>query len=157
MSYTPHTWVDNETITAAKLNNLEEGVQEAAQSGGGKVAAVSIKYSGWEGSVGFYVAYARDVNGTLSIESPMQEYYSYSPYGSNFYIPVPLTSESDEFKPYILWKWDFDQYNSYTIIGDISTTKVTALLRNDESTWYSGDYLGFEVMGDGEIAVSYFD
>lgn len=35
MSYTPHTWVDNETITAAKLNNIEEGVQEAAQSGGG--------------------------------------------------------------------------------------------------------------------------
>ena len=35
MSYTPHTWVNNETITAAKLNNIEEGVQEAAQSGGG--------------------------------------------------------------------------------------------------------------------------
>lgn len=35
MSYTPHTWTTNETITAAKLNNLEDGVQEAAQSGGG--------------------------------------------------------------------------------------------------------------------------
>lgn len=35
MSYTPHTWVDNETITAEKLNNIEDGVQEAAQSGGG--------------------------------------------------------------------------------------------------------------------------
>lgn len=37
MSYSPHTWVDNETITAAKLNNLEDGVQEAAQSCGGLV------------------------------------------------------------------------------------------------------------------------
>ena len=35
MSYTPHTWVNNETITASKLNNIEDGVQEAAQSGGG--------------------------------------------------------------------------------------------------------------------------
>ena len=35
MSYTPHTWVNNETITAAKLNNIEEGITEAAQSGGG--------------------------------------------------------------------------------------------------------------------------
>lgn len=35
MSYTPHTWVNNETITAEKLNNIEDGVQEAAQSGGG--------------------------------------------------------------------------------------------------------------------------
>lgn len=35
MSYTKHTWTDNETITAAKLNNIEDGIEEAAQSGGG--------------------------------------------------------------------------------------------------------------------------
>lgn len=35
MSYTQHEWTTGETITAAKLNNLEEGIQEAAQSGGG--------------------------------------------------------------------------------------------------------------------------
>lgn len=35
MSYTPHTWVDQETITAAKLNNIEEGIDEASQSGSG--------------------------------------------------------------------------------------------------------------------------
>lgn len=35
MSYTAHTWVSDETITYQKLNNIEEGIQEAAQSGGG--------------------------------------------------------------------------------------------------------------------------
>ena len=45
MSYTPHTWVDNETITAAKLNNIEDGVQEAAQSGGGYDAEIKIYHS----------------------------------------------------------------------------------------------------------------
>lgn len=45
MSYTPHTWVDNETITAAKLNNIEDGVQEAAQSGGGGALIVNSSYS----------------------------------------------------------------------------------------------------------------
>ena len=35
MSYTAHTWTNGETITAAKMNNLEEGIAEAAQSGGG--------------------------------------------------------------------------------------------------------------------------
>ena len=35
MSYTEHTWQTGETITAAKMNNIEEGIQEAAQSGGG--------------------------------------------------------------------------------------------------------------------------
>lgn len=40
MSYTPHTWQTGETITAAKLNNIEEGISEAAQSGGGGYDAV---------------------------------------------------------------------------------------------------------------------
>ena len=34
MSYEKHTWVNNETITAAKMNNIEDGIEEAAQSGG---------------------------------------------------------------------------------------------------------------------------
>lgn len=35
MSYEKHEWVNNETITASKLNNIEDGIEEAAQSGGG--------------------------------------------------------------------------------------------------------------------------
>ena len=35
MSYTRHNWIDPETINAAKLNNIEDGIEEAAQSGGG--------------------------------------------------------------------------------------------------------------------------
>lgn len=35
MSYEKHTWVNNETLTAAKMNNIEDGIEEAAQSGGG--------------------------------------------------------------------------------------------------------------------------
>ena len=29
MSYTQHTWTDDETISAAKLNNIEDGVADA--------------------------------------------------------------------------------------------------------------------------------
>lgn len=29
MSYTPHTWTTGETITASKMNNLEDGIQSA--------------------------------------------------------------------------------------------------------------------------------
>lgn len=35
MAYVEHEWVNGETITAAKLNNIEEGIVEASQSGGG--------------------------------------------------------------------------------------------------------------------------
>lgn len=45
MSYTAHEWETGETITAAKLNNLETGVQEAAQSGGGGVLVCTCEYS----------------------------------------------------------------------------------------------------------------
>lgn len=34
MAYEKHTWVNNETITAAKMNNIEDGIEEAAQSDG---------------------------------------------------------------------------------------------------------------------------
>lgn len=40
MSYTPTTWATGDTITAAKLNNIEDGIAEAAQSGGGGWDAV---------------------------------------------------------------------------------------------------------------------
>jgi hypothetical protein len=35
MAYVEHEWVNGETITAAKMNNIEEGIVEASQSGGG--------------------------------------------------------------------------------------------------------------------------
>ncbi|MCR4870337.1 MAG: hypothetical protein K5859_03445 [Atopobiaceae bacterium] len=35
MPYTQNTWAVGDTITAAKLNNIETGITEAAQSGGG--------------------------------------------------------------------------------------------------------------------------
>lgn len=43
MSYEKHTWVNNETITAAKMNNIEDGIEEAAQSGGGGYDLVIVK------------------------------------------------------------------------------------------------------------------
>lgn len=43
MAYVEHEWVNGETITAEKMNNIEEGIVEASQSGGGGYdAEVSI-------------------------------------------------------------------------------------------------------------------
>ena len=44
MPYVEHTWTNGETITAAKMNNIEEGIAEAAQSGGGALI-VNSSYS----------------------------------------------------------------------------------------------------------------
>ena len=35
MDFEPKTWVGGDTVTAAHLNRIEEGIVEAASSGGG--------------------------------------------------------------------------------------------------------------------------
>ena len=35
MAYTRHTWQSGEVISSALLNNIEDGIEEAASSGGG--------------------------------------------------------------------------------------------------------------------------
>ena len=35
MSYTPTTWVNGDTITAVKLNKIEQGIADAGSGGGG--------------------------------------------------------------------------------------------------------------------------
>lgn len=44
MTYTPTEWTTGDTITAAKLNNIEEGIAEAAQSGGGWDAIIRLTH-----------------------------------------------------------------------------------------------------------------
>ena len=48
MSYTRHTWTHNETITAAKLNNIEDGIEEG---GGGAGVEVIFTATMEEGGV----------------------------------------------------------------------------------------------------------
>lgn len=160
MSYTPHTWVDNETITAAKLNNIEDGVQEAAQSGGGAASViVNFNEGGIIGSVIVFIAYAK-YNSTIdaySIESPMTELYSVAPYRARFYLSVPLTESNDDFKPFIFFRQDIDSIAVYTVTGDISSTKIVAQCRTDSNTWSSEPFYGFEVQGGGRIDIFYND
>ena len=82
MSYTPHTWVDNETITAAKLNNIEDGVQEAAQSGGGALIVNYVSGALDKTFLEIYTAlrdgipsYVKDV---VEADGPSADYQSYA-------------------------------------------------------------------------------
>lgn len=46
MSYNEYTWQTGETITAEKLNNLEEGVQEALAGDGNEKFVVTFTHNG---------------------------------------------------------------------------------------------------------------
>lgn len=45
MSYTKHTWSDGELVTAAKMNNIENGIEAAASGGGGSSDFVLVKFT----------------------------------------------------------------------------------------------------------------
>lgn len=52
MSYTPTVWESGDTITATRLNKIEQGIQSASTSGGGGVFYVDIEYIEDDESIG---------------------------------------------------------------------------------------------------------
>lgn len=80
MSYTEHTWQTGETITAAKLNNLEEGIQEAAQSGGGGILV--------HGSM---------VNNVYTLDMTVEDLYDATLAGTPVYLVNQYRSSSDDY------------------------------------------------------------
>lgn len=66
MSYEKHTWVTNEAITASKMNNIETGIEEASQSGGGGDVVLFYYPNstvGWQTTGDFNAALGKVQNG----------------------------------------------------------------------------------------------
>ena len=156
MSYTPHEWTTGETITAAKLNALENGA-----ASGGSVATVCVNWNdgGMGGSVLCYIGYAKPVPGEdfYSIESPIYERYCTAPYTARDYFTVALPPSGDDFKAYIFFGNDYHSMALFDVEGGISDTEIEAYKKMGGSQWESSVFYGFEVTGDGTINVSYND
>lgn len=157
MAYTPTTWATGDTITASAMNKIENGIAEA-----GRIAVVCVDYrdGGINGSAGFVFAYAKynSTLGSYSIESNTFEYYvGNGTIHGCFYIPVPLPSANDDLRPFVFFTSYIDNMAQYEVAGDISTTKVEGHIKAGASAWDSTPFFGFEVSGDGKIAVSYYD
>lgn len=153
MSYTPTTWTTGDTITATKLNKIENGIASA-----GSVATVCVNFNdgGIGGSVVALVGYARYTNNRYSIESPFISYYESVP-RARMYIPVPLPPAGDDFMAFIFFNFYIDNMAEYTVSGNILSSKIEAFQRASDSTWLSETFYGFEVTGDGQIDVAYAD
>ena len=63
MSYTPTNWTTGDTITAAKLNKMEQGI---ANAGGGEFAVVELSATGFNSATHDfgYIVYAYRKNNT---------------------------------------------------------------------------------------------
>ena len=158
MSYTPTTWATGDTVTATKLNKMEQGIANA-----GSVAVVCVDFANatnkWEGSVSAEVFYAKWENAinAYSIESIVLNYYTVSPWAGVIYLTVPLTGANDDLKPYVGFSYAQSTFSSYVTSGGVSSSKVQCFNRISQNTWESGGFEAFEISGAGKIIVGYSD
>lgn len=138
MAYVEHEWVNGETITAEKMNNIEEGISEAAQSGGGGYDAVirlihansseadnssSLTPSIVSGSFAELSAKISD-GGFPCI---LVEYYH--PWGAQFAAPMAyITYHSDTNVVLVIAGFSFADNNTYQTFG--------YLVWSDDNTLY---------------------
>ena len=104
MSYTPHTWVDNETITASKLNALEQGVSGAGGGGFDAVIWFPDSTQGWQVEGDFASALAKVQDG-----KPIVAIYYGGVQSSSAYIYL--------YAPQICYGFSYDGDNDPTTIN----------------------------------------
>lgn len=116
MSYTPTTWSNGDTITAAKLNKLEQGV---AEGGGGGVLTVNIVYDGVNEKSVFDKTYAEIKD---AFESGKYVFCTDTDSGWRYFYPISsIGYDSDPHSPpYVIvvgysdsisyYCWDEDEY-----------------------------------------------
>lgn len=154
MAYTKQTWVSGDTVTAAKLNHMEDGIVH-----GGRIAVVRVRWLGYDGSFVSYVGMSDGLTplDKYSIIAGSTEYFG-GGYDAEQYLLVPLP-EPDEGNQAIIF------YHSgtasgvayYTVNGDITTTTKKGCNRIGYNQWDSSEYLVFLVDGDGTIDLVFND
>ena len=129
MSYTGHTWTTGETITADKMNNIEEGIAEASQSGGNPI--ITFNFWGF-GSISTYWCFAiGELDGDTYIAKRLVNSDNdvllttviYNPNGEYVY-SLPLSVPKTEGWALLFQKPSTEYYDT-TVSGDISQSTVS--------------------------------
>lgn len=126
MPYVEHTWTNGETITAAKMNNIEEGIAEAAQSGGGGALIVNSSYSS---AVGNYV-----------LDKTAQEIYDALLSGTPVYIKFQYGVLDTDYigTLYIAPVVKIYNYDYTNVIRVVAAKPVMAVVENNQQYFVPG-------------------
>ena len=144
MSYEQHEWTTGETITAAKMNNIEDGIAEAAQSGGGGnpimhfIAHSGVSSASWLGSWRLAQKNGTKYEVVYDWQSPLYviagafggEYYGVSPYPvpqidglylvlvlDTSYVWIDISTDGNISESVVVTVSGYD-YDGYVITGD---------------------------------------
>lgn len=150
MSYTPTTWTTGDTITATKLNKIEQGIADA----GGGVAIVKIEWDGLNGS------FVISIGATEGIASGHSFYSIFAGsggiYGAGYnpisYIAAPLPDDGNQAMVFFdeSCHTNFDMEGS----GGVSASPVECHEKVGASSWSSVPLYGFIVTGNGTISLT---
>lgn len=130
MSYEKHNWTDNETITAAKLNKMEQGI---ADGGGGGNAVVALSATaGFSSSskTWGYIVFAIYTNGHWTLitddysTSNFVQIYGYAEPAYLYLPPIPMV--------------DDDNYSAFLIQTVGSSISTTGGISSAPTTLYYG-------------------
>ena len=147
MSYSPHTWVNNETITYQKLNNIEEGIQNAVSSVQGMAGLLLVPYGFTANSshVLGYIGYYKQIGGKWCLVSEYTDIYWYD----NNIVSYGLIAPPGGSNIKVFWAVYAPLLNSIDLVnfsGEINSTPITV---------YSSDgvnaFNGYELTGTGYV------
>ena len=144
MSYTPTTWTTGDTITATKLNKIEQGI---ANAGGGGVASVWLSATGFAASsktYGHIVTAYRDDNTWIVCDDNESSWIILYGYATPTYRVVNVMVPSDTDVAVFLLDMIKDDKN---ISGGVSSTA--------ETLYYSWGSIvegnAYKITGDGSF------
>lgn len=155
MSYNAHEWQNGETITADKLNNLEEGIQEAAQSGGCGNPLITVIHE--------WASYTHLINFAFCTYNAQYDCYEAQnifiagyedvnfidigirPYNYTDYVISPLPIPPEGLYLCVWFNGNMESYN-ISVSGDISSEQITIS--------YGTSTAGYIVTGNCTITVT---
>ena len=126
MPYEKHTWTTNEAITASKMNNIEEGIEEASHSGGG-LTLIPVTYDDAESSFYFSMTAQQIKDGMMAGNI----------YG--FAITSDMIPEGWSFHPIISLIHSVTENDSFIEIGSGCDWGVSCDTLSDRPHIYIGD------------------
>lgn len=154
MSYSPHTWVNNETITYQKLNNIEEGIQEAALGGGENAVVALSATAGFNSGTKTwgYIVFAAYNNGHWTlINDDYSSYnfvhiYGWAAPAYSYLPPIPMVND-DNYSAFLIQTVG----SSINTTGDISSIPTTLYFSYGSYVPYDA----YQITGSGSVEFVY--
>lgn len=151
MAYEKQTWQSGDVVTSAKLNNMEDGIDDANCT-----VAVNVRFVDMD-AFQMAFSYMKRVGDINSVEGvPSDIYFPSSAYRPFIVSSVPL-DPGGEYTLGIMMSLDYATSSSHSITttGGVSSEYVTVQVRTGASSWASVPYAFFPITGNGTMTITY--